>query len=83
MLLDAETLKKLLPGMFNPGGVTEKKRTLYLVVIGTRLYFCTDFKEIVKFGLQWGNPLVDMFEEQVGQDVPLQLVVNDIRMLRV
>lgn len=59
-----------------------RKHRLFLVTIGTRLYVSTDYHEIHRFGLTFGNPFIDMFEELSHIEQPLRLLTEDFRTLR-
>lgn len=82
MQIDIDTLKELLPGIVDPGGSQHPERTIYLLTLGYRLYICTDYNEIHKFGLHWRQPLIDIYAK-THQDIPLNLFTHDFRELSI
>jgi hypothetical protein len=81
-MMNLETLKKLLPGMFDPGGTQPYPKNVYIVTIETRLYCSTDYNEIHRFGLHYRHPFIDVLDEKSFVDIRLRLVTPDYRILR-
>lgn len=82
-ILDPDTFKKLVPGLFSPGGTTSEAKKVWGVLVGTRLYISTDFNDIGIFCSYWnrGWNLIDVHMSSY-KDVPLRLMIEDFRNLR-
>jgi hypothetical protein len=83
MEIAIETLKLLLPGMFDLGGTQPTPKTVYLLTLGVRLYCSTDYNELHRFGLKYRHPFIDMLPDPVYHDISLRLLAEDFRDIRI